>query len=101
MSGRAKTRTASDRLKSRLAAEAIRDGKIRVPAACPECGSSSLSEDAGTRSLTCIACGRPTSHDAVHQLRRRVMRKIIADGIDIPQAVEFGLLNATGAKTRT
>jgi hypothetical protein len=92
-------RTAAERLRSRLAADAIRIGKIRVPIVCSHCGSPSLSEDPRERTLVCLPCGRHTSAELAHRLRRQTLRRIILDGIDIPQAIEFGLLGSSGAKT--
>lgn len=91
-SGRRPT-TPYEKLRSKLAAQAIARGEIKVPIRCSWCRSESIdfdrSKDAerdpdGGPLMICVSCGRSTTKATARTLRRQEMRAIIAAGIDPP-----------------
>jgi hypothetical protein len=74
------------RLRSLAAAEAIKEGKIRVPLTCSWCngeGTIPLSDTQLGECLQCLSCGRLTTVHAAHALRKQKLKAIIISGIDI------------------
>lgn len=75
------------RLRSIAAYNAIRDGRIKVPIVCGQCQSPSVMPDEGTdhdpNTLICLKCGAKTKTLAAREVRRRKVKQIVNDGIDI------------------
>jgi uncharacterized protein (DUF983 family) len=74
--------SAYERLRSRRAAEAIRDGKISVPSRCQRCTSTSLQRGTERDVLVCVACGHETTPAETRKGRQAEIRRIIREGVD-------------------
>lgn len=61
-------------------AEAVRDGRISIPLACPTCNSPAV-ESSAREGTHCVTCGRDTNMTLVRAHRRRRVRTFLENGV--------------------